>query len=216
MARPQSPDYADRRQEIIARATELFARQGFHKTSIADIAAACRMSKSLLYHYFASKTDILFSAMDDHTRLLTDIARTIAASPAPPDEKLRALTREFMRVYVAATAKHIVMLNELEALAPADRARIIAQEDEVVRLISSLIGDILGPERARGQDLTVLSMLFMGMINWTYTWFKPGGAMTSDQLAEQAASLFITGLEGAVPAAPSGGRSSVVSEASRG
>lgn len=65
MARPQAPDYADRRQAMLDSAAALYARHGFLGASIVDLAVACGVSKSLLYHYFGSKEDILFEIMLD-------------------------------------------------------------------------------------------------------------------------------------------------------
>jgi TetR/AcrR family transcriptional regulator len=39
-----------------------------------------------------------------------------------------------------------------------------------------------------------LAMLLFGMINWTFTWLKPGGAMTHEALGEVVADLFFGGL----------------------
>ncbi|TNE31028.1 MAG: TetR/AcrR family transcriptional regulator, partial [Alphaproteobacteria bacterium] len=66
MARPQAADYEDRKQEIVNRAAELFASHSFLGTSINDIAAACGFSKSLLYHYFKSKEELLAAVMHSH------------------------------------------------------------------------------------------------------------------------------------------------------
>ena len=70
MARPQSPDYDKRREAILRAAARLFARQGFNGASVADLAAACGSSKSLVYHYFPSKEDILHAVMSAHLELL--------------------------------------------------------------------------------------------------------------------------------------------------
>ena len=70
MARPQAADYDDRRQGMLDRAAALYAQHGFLGASIADLAVACGVSKSLLYHYFGSKEDILFEIMSDHVEHL--------------------------------------------------------------------------------------------------------------------------------------------------
>ncbi len=195
MARTQSADYDERRQHIIDTSTELFAAHGFHKTSISEIAASCKISKSLLYHYFSSKREMLFCSVEGHTRALSQTARAIVRGSGDPEDKFRHLTRDFLQLYEKAKAKHIVLLNELEALGAEDRDLIIAQEDGVVSLISTLIGDILGGGHASRANLTVFSMLFLGMINWTYTWFDPAKGLTSEQIADLAADLFIGGLK---------------------
>ncbi|MCB0662229.1 MAG: TetR/AcrR family transcriptional regulator [Saprospiraceae bacterium] len=57
-------------------ALELFAENGFHNTSISQIAKAARVSKGLMYNYFDSKEDLLhdimMDAMDRGTELMND------------------------------------------------------------------------------------------------------------------------------------------------
>lgn len=54
-------DLIDRRQrQIIDGACQVMFQKGFHGTSIRDVAAACNMSMGQLYHYIASKDDILY------------------------------------------------------------------------------------------------------------------------------------------------------------
>ena len=55
-------------------AARLFAERGFLGTSIAELAEACETSKSLVYHYYESKEDILFDVMHSHVRALLDAA----------------------------------------------------------------------------------------------------------------------------------------------
>lgn len=49
---------ADKRQQILAAATQVFARKGFHQAKIADIAAAAGVGKGTVYEYFPSKKDL--------------------------------------------------------------------------------------------------------------------------------------------------------------
>ena len=70
MARTQAADYEERRTAIVEQAARLFAERGFLGASIADLAEACDSSKSLIYHYYASKEDILYDVMHSHVRAL--------------------------------------------------------------------------------------------------------------------------------------------------
>src|SRR4051794_26776420 len=101
MARPQSPDYDKRREAILGAATRLYATRGFSAASVAELAKACRTSKSLIYHYFPSKDDILYAAMAAHLDALV-AASEQGMRAGSAEARLRALTRAFMRLYVGA------------------------------------------------------------------------------------------------------------------
>ena len=56
-----------RRNQIIDTAMELFARQGYNKTTIKDISEAAGTSMGLMYHYFASKDELLIAVFERHS-----------------------------------------------------------------------------------------------------------------------------------------------------
>ena len=64
---------------FIAAAARLYGKRGFQGTSVADLAKACRTSKSLIYHYFPSKDDTLHAVMAAHLDALVDAADWQAA-----------------------------------------------------------------------------------------------------------------------------------------
>jgi AcrR family transcriptional regulator len=192
MARTQSADYEERRAAIVEQAARLFAERGFHGTSIADLAEACGSSKSLVYHYYASKEDILFDVMHSHIRALLDAAEDIAGDTTPPAEKLRAVTRAFMRLYVGAASRHRVLLNELQRLSETQRAMVIGIQRRLIEILEGILDDL-------HPDLPVAlrrpaAMLYFGMINWSHTWLNPFGAASPAQIAELAAEIFLNGL----------------------
>ena len=192
MARPQSPDYDKRRDAIVAAAAALYARRGFKGASISDLAAACGSSKSLIYHYFPSKDDILHEVMAAHLDALVDAAYD-AMQAGSAKARLRALTLAFMRLYVGAQDSHKVLLNELDNLPAERRAEVVAKQRRIIAIVEELIREIR-PE-LNPQTLP-LAMLFFGMINWTHTWFRSRGSIDSEAIANMATDLFLNGLDG--------------------
>ena len=94
MARPQSPDYDKRREAILAAAAHLYAERGFQGASVADLAKACRTSKSLIYHYFPSKQAYFVATLEDAAR---DLADQINPDPEqPPRDQLDAALRVWL------------------------------------------------------------------------------------------------------------------------
>ncbi len=193
MARPQSPDYDKRRDAIIATAAELYGRQGFQGASVADLAKACRTSKSLVYHYFPSKEDILYEVMAAHLELLVAAVDEVAARPQlGPEDRLRALALSFMRLYEGAASSHKELLNELDNLPAERRSDVVAKQRRIIAFVGEQV-------RAIRPDLAEierpLTMLFFGSINWTHTWFRPGGNVSAEQLGELAVAIVLDGLK---------------------
>lgn len=194
MARPQSPDYDKRRAAIIAAAADLFAARGFDGTSVAMLAQGCRTSKSLVYHYFPSKDDLLYGVMAEHLDALV-AASSAAPAGGEPRERLRDMTSRFMRLYVGAGASHKVLLNELDKLPEARRAEVVAKQREIIAAFEKVLAEIR-PDLDHVALGRALTMLFFGMINWTHTWLSPDGALSSEQVADLVVRLMLDGLEG--------------------
>src|SRR5579863_497096 len=200
MARTQAADYEKRRESIVEKAAALYADRGFLGASISDLAKVCKTSKSLIYHYYPSKEDILFDVMHSHVRALLDAAEAILARKLAPAAALRAMTAEFMKLYVGAASRQKVLLNELRHLPKDRRAIIVGTQHKLVEIVQNLIAD-LRPELGGRSTLKLPSaMLYFGMINWTHTWMDPSGPASPAKIAELAANIFLHGLiEGSVP-----------------
>lgn len=189
MARTQAPDYALRRAAILDRAARLFASAGFRGTSVADLAEACETSKSLIYHYYPSKEDVLYAVMASHINQLVDDVAAARAEPGDAATRLRTLLRKFMAHYVGAADRQKVLLNELGNLPPERRRSIVAKQRAIVDAVQALVIEIdptLPPDRARAQ-----TMLLFGAINWTHTWFSPAGSLDADAIADMALAMVV-------------------------
>lgn len=193
MARTQAADYDKRRAAIMKAASALYAKHGFHATSVMDIAAATKTSKALLYHYFPSKAEILFEVMDSHIRTLVEAAQTVVEGEGDAGSKLRAIGQELMRLYQGAADYHKVLVHELDSLPKARRAELVEHQRELIDMVDRLMvkvrPDLL---HKKGMRRTAV-MLYFGMLNWTHTWFKPHGALDGKRVAEIASEMFILG-----------------------
>src|SRR5438552_18305765 len=121
MARVRAADYGEKQQLIRDKAAALFAERGFAATSIADIAAACGTAKSLVYHYFGAKDDILYDLLRDHVARLVAGAEAALAGAESPRERLRAFVRAEIALYAGARDRHRLLLTALGDLPPARR-----------------------------------------------------------------------------------------------
>lgn len=193
MARTQAVDYDERRAAIVAAAAALFAERGFEGASVADLAQHCAVSKSLIYHYYQSKEDILYDVMISHVRALEAAAREAVAAQGAPEQKLKALARSFTALYVGAANRHRVLLNDLKRVPEPRRGEIVAVQRGLVDAVRGLVVAIEPRINQRG-DSTAAAMLFLGAINWTHTWYDPIGAVAPEALADMAVDIVLGGL----------------------
>jgi len=194
MARTQAADYDQKREAITDQASKLFARDGFAGASVSELAALCKVSKSLIYHYYPSKEAILFDVMTAHIEDLLSIVLAAASKNQSPDEELRSLTRALLRRYVGAADKQKVLLYELPSLPKKQHQEIVAKQRKIIALVETTLAHAkpsLKHDRAR---LRAKVMLFFGMLNWTHTWFKSRGPISRDELAEMAADTILKSL----------------------
>ncbi|MFO1273914.1 MAG: TetR/AcrR family transcriptional regulator [Rubrivivax sp.] len=195
MARPRSPGWDDQREQILAAAAHLFATRGFPGTSMNEVAAACGVSKATLYHYVRDKQDLLAQITRGHMVLLEALVSDVAALRLPAERRLPELITRFMQAYASAEDRHRVLTEDVKFLQEPDRSELLAAE----RRVTSAFADAIA---ARRPDLKAahlakpLAMLLFGMINWTFTWLKAGGALSHESLAPVVIAL----LEGGLPA----------------
>jgi len=195
MARTQAADYEQRREAIVARAARLFATTGFAVASVADLAAACETSKSLIYHYHGSKEDILYAVMVSHIDQLVDDVAQAMKRDGGPEARLRDLVHRFMDHYVGAADAQKVLLNELDSLPADKRAAIVTKQRTIIDAVSELLAGLdpalADPALADPMRARVQAMLLFGMINWTHTWFDPAGPITAAEIADMALALVL-------------------------
>ena len=195
MARTRSAGYDDQRVAILARAAELFARQGYTATSMNEVAAACGVSKAGLYHYVRDKRELLFQITAGHVARLEQVVAEVLAeqADAEAETRLRALILRFVREYASAQHEHRVLTEDVRFLEEAERVQVLGAQRRVVAAFGDAIA-VVRPTLARNELEKPLAMLLFGMINWMFTWLRPDGSLTHEDMAPLVADLFFGGL----------------------
>jgi TetR/AcrR family transcriptional regulator, fatty acid metabolism regulator protein len=149
-----------RRTQILDAATRVFARKGFTRATIRDVALAAGVADGTIYNYFANKTDLLFGLLDrlnDTERRPTDLAQ---AAQAPLADAVRAYLRQRVEALWANAELFRAVLPEL--LANPDLRR--RYYDELIAPTMTLSEAVFGALSASGmaRDVDVpLSMRIM-------------------------------------------------------
>lgn len=202
MARKKAADHESQRDQILELAAQKFATTSYISTSMADLAAACGTSKARLYHYYASKDAILYDLLDRYTkRLMLIIAEVEAAAQRramDERETFAELIRSFLKEYETSQTRHVALLNDVKYLAEEQRETVLDRQRDIIAAFARQLARAY-PNQADASHRMPLTMMVFGMINWTFTWLKPGGAIGYQDFAEQVIRVLEHGL-----AAPSG------------
>ena len=209
MARPKSAFHELKRDEILDIAAQCFAERSYPAASMNDIAAASGTSKARLYHYYGSKEAILFDLLDRYTqRLLLLIAQVEAtAHRRNLDDRaaLHELIRAFLQEYETSATRHVALLHDTKFLGgepdPAlgvdppvsQRELILNRQRDVVAAVTRVLRRAY-PQRLNPGNQTAITMMLFGMINWTFTWLRPGGPMSYAAFADEVIGMLERGL----------------------
>ncbi len=183
------------RDTVLRRAIELFIRQGYDATSINDLAVDLGVSKSALYHHFASKEALLSAALDEGLAGLSSAVD--AAADATRDgtayDRLRATVEAAVHILVEHLPAVTLLLrvrgnSPLEQSALERRRHIDEQLARVVRQAAEEgdLRDDVDPE--------VISRLVFGMVNSLVDWYRPDGPISPDTIAEAVVGVLFRGL----------------------
>jgi len=191
VARPRAADYDEKRRLLLHACADLFARQGYDRTSINDIAAACNVSKALIYHYYPNKEQLLVDIIRRH---LADLLETVEAAVRRSDQasRLRAIIHALLEAYRDADALHKIQVNELSRLPEESQTELKAVERQLVGIFSEALAHAV-PTLGGSPFLKPVTMSLFGMLNWHYMWFRPGGSMSREAYADLATNLILAG-----------------------
>lgn len=173
------------REELLDIAARMFDENGFDRVSMSMIAREVGLGRSALYHYFASKDDILASLVESEA--LAPVGR-IQAMARNPDRSVTERLGDVVRDGVVrrlSFGSRFVRLARLEAQIPEAMRKDYdisrrAIYDEHVRLIEE---GIAGGE-FRQIDPHVAAFGIIGMANWTSRWFRMDGRLTAQEVAD--------------------------------
>ncbi|EME53322.1 TetR/AcrR family transcriptional regulator [Amycolatopsis decaplanina] len=153
---------ANRREQIMAAAAELFAHHGFHGVGIDDIGAAVGISGPALYRHFRSKDAILGEMLNSISRYLLDGGTARASQRDEPGEVLEALVDFHVEFALAHPALITVQERNLANLTDSDRKQVRALQRQYVEVWVRAICDAvpgIGERQARSAAHAVFGLI---------------------------------------------------------
>jgi AcrR family transcriptional regulator len=183
------------KSRLTATAAELFRTKGFAATTTRELAAALGIQKATLYHHIRRKEDLLYKLCVDSLTRMDEVAELTESEYTDPLERLSNFISSHVITALEDRDQHAVMLTELRALPPDERAEVLIMrrryEDRVDRLI--LAAQRAGRIRADASP-SDLRLALLNMLNWTIFWFRPEGNHTPEELGKLYSEIFLNGV----------------------
>ena len=154
----------EKRRQILDAAVRVFARKGFHTSRVGDIAEEAGVAHGLLYHYFASKDEVLETVFRENWAVLLDRIQAVEDSGEPARDQLRHVAAILLRTWLHEPDVVRVLVREI-ARSPEVQGRI----GELVKPIAS-IRRIIERGREGGEfrsdlDPELAAVVFYGAID---------------------------------------------------
>jgi TetR/AcrR family transcriptional regulator, cholesterol catabolism regulator len=182
---------SNRRDELLRVSARLFREKGFDGTSIRDISSAAGMHSGSPFYHFKTKQDILVAVMEQGLAEGLRKSEEVMAQSLPPEQKLKGLIRAQLGTILEEGNDFIpVLLYDWRSLTPANRRRIVALKDRYDALWQQVIDELQREGHMPG-DAQLMRLLILGAVNWAGTWYRAGGRLSVDEIADGAAQLFL-------------------------
>jgi TetR/AcrR family transcriptional regulator, cholesterol catabolism regulator len=188
---------SERRDEILALATQIFADKGYASTTVREIADSAGILSGSLYHHFESKESMLHEIMHgflDYT--VAQYRETIAAGGDPLDV-LRALVHDAFTALGSNPAALAVMINEFNFLVQFPRFEYLREgAEETERLWSEVIEEGMRVGVIRSDIEPRMIYRFMRDTIWiSVRWYHPDGKYHPDQIADFYLDVLLDGIK---------------------
>lgn len=189
-------DGAERILQILSESARLFATHGYDGTSMRDIAEACGIAKSLLYHHFTDKDEIYARITLGSTRELYQFVFDRLPEGTRPTERVRAFmtaTGEYFHRYRWAwVASTTAFWNDPELRRQKER---MMWRDRYESLLRTLITEAIAAGELRPLDVPLAGRLILSSLNWMHRWYKPEKGMSAPQIADAYFDMILNGLK---------------------
>ncbi len=187
---------ASRRDTLLCAATKLFAARGYHGTTMDDVALAVGLNKATLYHYYESKSQILFDICQRAADFTVEAVHDDLSAPAR--ETIFGITRRVLEGVADDIDRAAVFFQEGPYFSRWFTAEQVAyihdRETQVHRRLCGVIDRGVASGEFSDCDAQVLALGYLGMTLGSYRWLWPLGRRTVADIAVEFSTALLRGL----------------------
>lgn len=179
---------------IVEIAASLFARKGYHGTSMRDIGREVGVHAGSLYVHIQSKEDLLEAIVHSIMERSERDMEEILAAGGTATEQLRQVAARDLKLIGENKEFATVFFHEWRNLSEPRQQAVIASRDRWETGLRSIITQGIEAGEFREADPRIAGIALTSILNWAYVWYSPDGSLTTEELADRFADLLIEGL----------------------
>jgi AcrR family transcriptional regulator len=183
----------EKREAVLRTAVQLFLEQGYHGTTLNDVAERLNITKPALYNYFGGKDEILYECWAIGHERVDDCIDEINSGVGTGLAKLRKLIVRYAEVMTTDYGKSLVRFD-VRDLTEHNRKLVQASKRKVDRAFRAYIKDGIADGSIKPCDIKLSAFAIAGSLNWIGHWYQPGGALTAEEIAAQFAIRLTEGI----------------------
>lgn len=182
--------------EILNQSAKLMAHQGYHGTSMRDLAQVTGRSLSGLYHYFDGKEELLFLINQRGFTSLLEMATELMEKDMSPKERLSGLIHNHVEYFMDHLAEMRVMTSGSIEMDEQRSQLLWKLKGNYADLGQRIVEEYLKSRSEHDYTTNEISrktFLLFGMMNWIFAWYSPKEHGNGEQVADD---IFLTFTEG--------------------
>jgi TetR/AcrR family transcriptional regulator, cholesterol catabolism regulator len=183
------------KDKIIETSILLFEKRGFSSTSIQHITNALDVTKGTFYYYFTSKEQLLMEIHEEYITDLLDRQQQAIKNATTNREKLAAIVHLLITDIETKGSAGRVFFREIRHL-DAENAHDIRSKRDLFRanITTILQNGIASGEFRSSINPNILSFAILGVTNWSYQWYYPGGDISPAELTDMFLDMILNGI----------------------
>ena len=175
---------------IVEAAIEAMFENGYHGTSVREIADRAGMSVANVYYYFPSKHDLLFRFMEGSAdQLLQQLEAMLAEADPDPRTRLAEAVRLFVLRHTVRQAAAFVAATELRALDQAAREVVVARRNAIESVFRQIVQQGVDDGSFVVEDVALAVRAILDMASSVSSWYRPEGSLSGADIAEHYVGL---------------------------
>lgn len=186
--------YEERFESVLKSAATVFARRGYQRASIRDVARAAGISVAGLYYYCKSKEELLFAVCFHSFDVLLQSLHRSLKGVSDPKQQLHIFILNHFEYFLTYVEAMKVVSHEAGMLTGEFDARVTEIKRQYYLRCQQIVQLLLGEPDAESPRLRTTTLALFGMINWVYTWYRPGRDEDAKGLADGMTELFLHGV----------------------